>query len=95
VERGIIGWLVVGLLAGALGRLLLPGRDPMGCLGTLAVGILGSFVGGALASLLFEDELVLRPSSLLGSVLGAMVLLLVLRLVRGPRRRSYDRRDRF
>jgi uncharacterized membrane protein YeaQ/YmgE (transglycosylase-associated protein family) len=86
VERGIIGWLVIGLVAGALGRLLLPGRDPMGCIGTLAVGVLGSFAGGALASLLFEGELTLRPSGLIGSVVGAMALLLVLRLLRGPRR---------
>jgi uncharacterized membrane protein YeaQ/YmgE (transglycosylase-associated protein family) len=86
VGRGIIGWLLVGLVAGALGRLLLPGRDAMGCIGTIAVGILGSFAGGALASLLFEGQLELRPSGLIGSVLGAMVLLLVLRLVRGPRR---------
>jgi uncharacterized membrane protein YeaQ/YmgE (transglycosylase-associated protein family) len=86
VGRGIIGWLVVGLVAGGLGRLLLPGRDAMGCLGTIAVGILGSFAGGALASLLFEGQLVLRPSGLIGSVVGAMVLLLVLRLLRGPRR---------
>lgn len=89
MERGIIGWLVIGLIAGALGRLLLLGRDPIGCLGTIVVGILGSFVGGALASLLFEGELVLRPSGLVGSVVGAMVLLLLLRLVRGPRRRDY------
>ena len=89
MERGIIGWLVIGLIAGALGRLLLPGRDPLGCLGTIVVGILGSFAGGALASLLFEGELVLRPSGLVGSVVGAMVLLLLLRLVRGPRRHDY------
>ncbi len=84
--RGIVSWLVIGLVAGAIGRLLLPGRDPMGCIGTIAVGILGSFAGGALASLLFDHELVLRPSGLVGSVIGAMVLLLVLRLLRGPRR---------
>ena len=84
--RGIIGWLVIGLIAGGIGRLLLPGRDPMGCLGTIAVGVLGSFAGGALASLWFEHKLVLQPSGLIGSVIGAMVLLLVLRLLRGPRR---------
>ena len=89
MERGIIGWLLIGLVAGAIGRLLLPGRDPMGCLSTIAVGILGSFVGGALSSLVFEHELVLHPSSLLGSVVGAMVLLLVLRLFRGRDYRRY------
>jgi uncharacterized membrane protein YeaQ/YmgE (transglycosylase-associated protein family) len=83
MERGILGWLAIGLVAGALGRLLLLGRDPLGCLGTIAVGVLGSFVGGALASLLFEGQLVLRASGLVGSVIGAMVLLLLLRLVRG------------
>jgi uncharacterized membrane protein YeaQ/YmgE (transglycosylase-associated protein family) len=82
-QRGIIGWLVIGLIAGLLGRFLVPGRDQMGCFGTIAVGVLGSFVGGMAASLIFHGDLVLRPSGLLGSVAGAIILLLLLRLVRG------------
>jgi uncharacterized membrane protein YeaQ/YmgE (transglycosylase-associated protein family) len=46
---GIIGWLLLGLVAGALARLLVPGRDPMGWIGTILLGLVGSFVGGLLA----------------------------------------------
>ena len=68
----IIGWLVLGLVAGALARLLVPGRDPMGWLGTLLLGLAGSVVGGFLADLLFDDEAI----GLLGSVVGAVLVLL-------------------
>jgi uncharacterized membrane protein YeaQ/YmgE (transglycosylase-associated protein family) len=81
--RSIIGWILIGLIAGAIGRFLLPGRDPMGCFGTIAVGILGSFLGGALYSFVKYHQLVFHPTGLIGSVVGAMVLLLVLRLARG------------
>lgn len=70
---GIIGWIVIGFLAGALARLLVPGRDPMGWLGTLLLGLVGSLVGGFLAGVLFDDEAV----GLVGSVVGAVIVLLV------------------
>ena len=69
----IIGWLVLGLVAGALARLLVPGRDPMGLLGTILLGVAGSFVGGFLADWLFDDEAV----GLFGSVVGAVLVLLL------------------
>ena len=69
----IIGWLILGLVAGALARLLVPGRDPMGWLGTLALGLAGSLVGGFLADLIFDDEAI----GLFGSVVGAVLVLLV------------------
>lgn len=69
---GIIGWLIVGLLAGALARLIVPGRDPMGWGGTLLLGLVGSLIGGFLADLLFDDESV----GLFGSVVGAVIALL-------------------
>ena len=76
----LLGLLVVGLIAGALARLLVPGRDPLGCLGTMALGIAGSFVGGLLGSLIFDGDLELRRShSFLGSVVGAIVTLLLIR----------------
>jgi uncharacterized membrane protein YeaQ/YmgE (transglycosylase-associated protein family) len=43
---GIIGWIVIGLIAGAIARWLMPGPDPMGWLGTIVLGIVGSLVGG-------------------------------------------------
>jgi uncharacterized membrane protein YeaQ/YmgE (transglycosylase-associated protein family) len=75
--------LVVGLLAGALARFLLPGRDPMGCFATALLGVAGSFAGGAIGSLIFNNRIDLRQAdSFFGAVLGAMAVLLVLRLLR-------------
>jgi uncharacterized membrane protein YeaQ/YmgE (transglycosylase-associated protein family) len=69
---GIIGWLAVGLVAGALARLIVPGRDPMGLLATILLGLAGSLVGGFLADLLFNKQSV----GLFGSVVGAVIVLL-------------------
>jgi len=69
---GIIGWLIVGLLAGALARFLVPGKDPMGVLGTVVLGLAGSLLGGFLADLIFNDQSV----GLFGSVVGAIIVLL-------------------
>ena len=79
----IIGLLIIGLLAGALARLLVPGRDPMGLVATLLLGLAGSFVGGFLARVLFNDDRV----GLFGSVVGAIILLLIYNAVtrRGAR----------
>ena len=49
----IIGWLIVGLIIGALARLLMPGRDPMGCLMTALLGVAGSVVGGFIGRLIW------------------------------------------
>lgn len=83
----IIGWLIIGLLAGGLARLLVPGRQAMGCLATSLLGIAGSFIGGFLASLLFDHGLELRPTNFIGSVIGAVILLVVLESMGGRRRR--------
>ena len=87
----IIGLLVVGLIAGVIARLLMPGRDPLGILGTIGLGIAGSFVGGFLLNLVEYHSLSVHgfhTVGLIGSIIGAWVLLLVLRLTRtGPARR--------
>ena len=72
----ILGVLVLGLGAGWVAQLLL-GRSSAIDARTLAAGLLGSFVGGLVASLLAGDGLALRPSGIVGSVLGAVVVLLV------------------
>jgi uncharacterized membrane protein YeaQ/YmgE (transglycosylase-associated protein family) len=77
----IIGWLLVGLLAGALARLLMPGRDPLGCFGTALLGVVGSFVGGFLYELIAYHKATLHRSGLIGSVVGAMLVLLLRRLM--------------
>ena len=89
-------WLcIVGLIVGAIARLLLPGRDPIGILGTILLGIVGSFVGGFLQNLIQYHTVSIHsfhPVGLLGSIIGAFVLLLLLRLTgleRGRSRRRY------
>src|SRR6059058_3228168 len=78
----IIVFIVFGLLVGLVARLLVPGRDPIGLIGTILLGIAGSFVGGFLARALFNDQSV----GFIGSVIGAMLLLLLFRAVLGRHR---------
>jgi len=82
----IITLIVVGLIAGALARLLVPGKDPIGIVGTIVVGIIGSFVGGFLGYVLFHKDLnqgALQPSGIIGSIVGAVIVLLIYRAVSG------------
>jgi uncharacterized membrane protein YeaQ/YmgE (transglycosylase-associated protein family) len=96
----IVILIVVGLIAGAVARLLVPGRDPIGLLGTIALGIVGSFVGGFLENLIFRHTLSvhhLRAAGVIGSIVGAIVVLLLVRaagIEPGHRRRRYRRRTR-
>lgn len=72
--------VIVGLIVGGLARLLVPGPDPMGLFGTWLLGIVGSFVGGALGYLLFGNDLddgLVQTAGFLGSIAGAVVALLV------------------
>jgi uncharacterized membrane protein YeaQ/YmgE (transglycosylase-associated protein family) len=82
---GIIVFLIVGLIAGFIARALVPGPDPMGWLGTMILGIVGSFVGGTLAALVFGGTLDLSASGLIGSIIGAIIVLLIWRAM-GSRR---------
>ena len=85
----IIVLLIVGFIAGALARLLVPGPDPMSLLGTWLLGVLGSFVGGFLGYVLFGadiDDGAVQVSGVIGSILGAIILLLIYRAA--TRRRS-------
>ena len=84
---GLIVFLIVGLIAGFIARALVPGRDPMGWMGTMILGIVGSFVGGTLAALLFGGTLDVTPAGLVGSVIGSIVVLLIWRAMGGERTR--------
>ena len=68
----IIVWAVFGIICGALGRLFVPGRQPMGIFATMAMGILGSFIGGFIAYL-FAGGSALQPSGFILSVIGAVI----------------------
>jgi len=79
----IITLIIIGAIAGLLARLIVPGRDPLGIVGTILLGIVGSFVGGFLGYLLFGKDAAegaLQPSGLVGSVIGAVIALVVYRM---------------
>ena len=77
---GLLTMIIVGLIAGALAKLIMPGRDPGGIIVTILLGIAGSLVGGFLFG--GTDGRV----GIIGSIVGAMLLLLLYRLVIGRRR---------
>jgi uncharacterized membrane protein YeaQ/YmgE (transglycosylase-associated protein family) len=81
---GIISTLIIGLIVGAVAKLLMPGRDPGGCIVTMLLGIVGAFVAGYLGRLLgwYEPG---QPAGFIASVIGAMLILLIYRLVIGRR----------
>jgi uncharacterized membrane protein YeaQ/YmgE (transglycosylase-associated protein family) len=81
---GILGTLIIGLVIGAIAKLLMPGRDPGGCLITIVLGIAGAFVAGFLGRLIgwYEPG---QPAGFIASIIGAMLLLLIYRLIRGRR----------
>lgn len=81
---GIISWILLGLLAGAIARFLMPGRDPGGCLVTILLGIVGAAVGGWIGTQLgFGTVTAFDMRSLGIAILGSLVLLVIYRFVRG------------
>lgn len=80
----IIGFLILGIVAGFLARLLVPGRDPMGFIATVVLGMVGALVGGFLADALFDDESV----GWFGATVGAVIVLLVWNTVVAKRNRG-------
>lgn len=76
----IIGIIVIGLIAGAVARLLIPGKQDIGILMTIVLGVVGSFVGGFLGYLIFHKDAAggfLQPAGIIGSIIGAVIVLLI------------------
>ena len=86
---GIIAFLILGLLAGAIAKALVPGDDPGGIIITMVIGVAGALLGGFLAGALFDkdpmDEF-FDLSTWLTAIVGAIILLLIYRAVAGRRR---------
>jgi len=76
---GLILFLLMGLIAGFIARALMPGPDQMGWLGTMVLGVIGSFIGGTLAALLFGGTLDFSAAGLVGSIIGAFIALFIWR----------------
>jgi len=73
-------WLIIGLVAGALARLLMPGRQPMGLLMTMILGLIGSSVGGFIASAIWHYDPAAtdpQPTGLIMSTIGAFIVLAI------------------
>jgi uncharacterized membrane protein YeaQ/YmgE (transglycosylase-associated protein family) len=82
----IIYLLIVGIIAGYLARLLVPGRDNIGFGRTVLLGIVGSFIGGFLGYIIFGEDLDeggLQAAGIFGSIIGAVIALLIYRAVGG------------
>lgn len=85
----IIGWIILGLLAGAIAKILLPGRDPGGLVGTTLIGIVGAFLGGWLSSRVLDRPISndFYDAATWGAAIGgSLVLLIVYRLLFGNSR---------
>ena len=86
---GILTWIIVGLIAGAVAKLILPGDDPGGIIVTILIGIVGAIVGGFIASAIGIGSVDgFNLGSLLIAIGGAILLLLIYRMVVGRRTRT-------
>ncbi|MFJ8433345.1 GlsB/YeaQ/YmgE family stress response membrane protein [Kitasatospora sp. NPDC094019] len=86
---GFVAWIVLGLVAGALAKLLLPGRDPGGLVVTTLIGVAGSFVGGWISAKFLDRPVAAHFFDLAtwaSAIGGALVLLILYRLVFGNSR---------
>lgn len=82
----IVTLIIVGLVAGAIARLVIPGTGGISILATIVIGIVGSFVGGFLGYVIFHkdgNDGFFQPSGLIGSIIGAIIVLLIYLKVRG------------
>jgi uncharacterized membrane protein YeaQ/YmgE (transglycosylase-associated protein family) len=81
---GILAWIVVGLIAGLLAKLVIPGDDPGGIIVTILIGIAGAFVGGFVFSIFGGTGMTgFNLWSILVATVGAIILLLIYRLIAG------------
>jgi uncharacterized membrane protein YeaQ/YmgE (transglycosylase-associated protein family) len=85
-KMGILTWIIVGLIAGALAKLIMPGDDPGGILVTIIIGIVGAFIGGFVFNLLGSSGVTgFNIWSLIVATIGAIILLAIYRAVVGSR----------
>ena len=87
---GILGWIILGLLAGAIAKAILPGDDPGGIIVTMIIGIVGALLGGFLAQAIFNRDTLdefFDLSTWLTAIVGSIILLLLYRLIAGRSRR--------
>ena len=84
-SHGIFGWIVIGLLAGAIAKLLMPGKDPGGCLITILLGIAGALLAGFIGKSIgwYEDN---EAAGFVAAIVGAFIILFLYRMILRRRR---------
>ena len=85
---GIIAFIILGLIAGAIAKALLPGDDPGGFIITAIIGVIGALLGGFLAGLIFDSDPLdefFDISTWITAIIGSIILLLIYRMVVGRR----------
>ena len=89
-SMGFVSWIVLGLIAGAIAKMLHPGKDPGGCVITILLGVAGAFLGGWIGKLLFHVKTLkffdVRTWGL--AILGALILLVAHRALTGGKRQD-------
>jgi uncharacterized membrane protein YeaQ/YmgE (transglycosylase-associated protein family) len=83
----ILSWIIVGLIAGVIAKLIMPGRDPGGCIITVLIGVAGALLGGFLVGLFVKGDVMtgVNFTTVVVAIGGAVILLLLYRLVFGAR----------
>ena len=79
-DNGWIAWIIIGGLAGAIAKLLMPGKDPGGCIVTVLLGLAGALLAGFLGQMLNIDS-AMNGAGFIGAIIGAFVILLIYRLI--------------
>jgi uncharacterized membrane protein YeaQ/YmgE (transglycosylase-associated protein family) len=84
-QYGIIGWIIIGGIAGAIAKMLMPGKDPGGCIITVLLGVAGALVAGWLGKMIgwYDTN---EGAGFIAAIVGAFILLGIYRLIAGRRR---------
>lgn len=88
-HSGILSWLILGLIAGTIAKVILPGRDPGGLVGTVLIGVAGAFIGGWLSATFLHrsvDHRFVDPTLWVAAIAGSLVLLIAYRIFFGNSR---------
>jgi len=88
---GFFAWIAVGFIAGLVARIIVRPERRLGCLGTIAVGLAGSLIGGTLANVVAGDGFDIAASGMIGSIVGTIFILALVRLRNPPAAQRIDR----